>query len=413
MKKIFYAFAFVILILGFFYFHVNNISFDQSKIKNLKVSDETNQIVFVLANKFGKAKLFFCEKNDEGEWNEKINSYAFVGKAGIGQASEGSMKTPKGAYNFTHAFGISENPGIKSFDYVKVDKDYYWVDDVNSAYYNKFVCTKDKNIVKDWNSAEHIIDYPEAYKYVLAFDYNKECVRHVMDNSYDPKKQEINFSYVDGNFSPIKEAYKTIFSSKEYIVGNLEQIFPFINIKIQRNEYCVIWRDPNFSETPVYNDNYDKIFKKFLKQRKDYVEQYAKFNIYPCIDSDEALELVKKKKYNKIILMSNVGTDFGGKKFVDKARLIIGNDVIALFLAYKIEHITWIKDYKNALFSNDSSFYEQYLECFTNDEETTKQNILTLKNSIQDFYKVKFNFDDKFLEYPSFIEFGKYSELSF
>jgi hypothetical protein len=243
--------------------------------------------------------------------------------------------------------------------------------------------------------------------------YNKECVRHVMDNSYDPKKQEINFSYVDGNFSPIKEAYKTKFSSKEYIVGNLEQIFPFINIKIQRNEYCVIWRDPNFSETPVYNDNYDKIFKQFLKQRKDYVEQYAKFNIYPCIDSDEALELVKKKKYNKIILMSNVGTDFGGKKFVDKARLIIGNDVIALFLAYKIEHITWIKDYKNALFSNDSSFYEQYLECFTNDEETTKQNILTLKNSIQDFYKVKFNFDDKFLEYPSFIEFGKYSELSF
>lgn len=176
MKKIFHASAFIILILGFFYFYVNNVSFDQSKIKNLKVSDETNQIIFVLANKFGKAKLFFCEKNNEGEWNEKINSYAFVGKEGIGQASEGSMKTPKGAYNFTHAFGISENPGIKSFGYIKVDEDYYWVDDVNSAYYNKFVCTKDKNIVKDWNSAEHIIDYPEAYKYVLAFDYNKDCV---------------------------------------------------------------------------------------------------------------------------------------------------------------------------------------------------------------------------------------------
>ena len=176
MKKIFYASAFIILILGFFYFYVNNVAFDQSKIKNLKVSDNTNQIIFVLANRFGKAKLFFCEKNNKGEWNEKINSYAFVGKEGIAQASEGSMKTPKGAYNFTHAFGISENPGIKSFDYIKVDTDYYWVDDVNSAYYNKFVCMKDKNIVKDWNSAEHIIDYPEAYKYVLAFDYNKECV---------------------------------------------------------------------------------------------------------------------------------------------------------------------------------------------------------------------------------------------
>ena len=33
--------------------------------------------------------------------------------------------------------------------------------------------------------------------------------------------------------------------------------------------------------------------------------------------------LVKKKKHNKIILISNVGTDFGGRDFVDAARKII------------------------------------------------------------------------------------------
>lgn len=176
MKKIFYLLAILILISGCFYFYANNVSFDSREIKNLKVSHETDQIIFVLVNKFGKAKLFFCEKDNKGEWIEKINSYAFVGKEGVGNASEGSMKTPKGAYNFTHAFGIEKNPGIKYFDYVKVNENYYWVDDVDSAYYNKFVCTEDKNIVKDWDSAEHIVDYPEAYKYVLAFDYNKECV---------------------------------------------------------------------------------------------------------------------------------------------------------------------------------------------------------------------------------------------
>ena len=40
------------------------------------------------------------------------------------------------------------------------------------------------------------------------------------------------------------------------------------------------------------------------------------------------------KKYNKIILLSNIGQDLGGKKFVDEARKIIKNDVIVLFSAY-------------------------------------------------------------------------------
>ena len=57
-----------------------------------------------------------------------------------------------------------------------------------------------------------------------------------------------------------------------------------------------------------------------------------------------------------------MGSDLGGKKFIDEARRIIGNDVIALFLAYNKEYLKWIKDYKNALFSNDPNFYEEYLK---------------------------------------------------
>ena len=81
-----------------------------------------------------------------------------------------------------------------------------------------------------------------------------------------------------------------------------------------------------------------------------YIEQFAEYNIYPCETTNETLELVKRKKYNKIILISNIGTDLGGKKFKDEARKIIGNDVIALFLAYKIGHLNWVKNYKNAFF---------------------------------------------------------------
>ena len=82
----------------------------------------------------------------------------------------------------------------------------------------------------------------------------------------------------------------------------------------------------------------------------------AKYNIYPCETSEEALELVNRKKYNKIILISNVGSDMGGKKFIDKAREIIGNDVIVLFLAYNTDHLNWIKNIKMLYFRMSLNF---------------------------------------------------------
>ena len=130
-----------------------------------------------------------------------------------------------------------------------------------------------------------------------------------------------------------------------------------------------------------------------------YIEQFAEYNIYPCETNNEALELVKRKKYNKIILISNIGTDLGGKKFIDEARKIIGNDVIALFLAYNIGHLNWITKYKNALFSNEPDFYERYINCFNdeyNGDREKANKILELKQTIENYYKVKFNFDYKF-----------------
>ena len=199
----------------------------------------------------------------------------------------------------------------------------------------------------------------------------------------------------------------------------MDQICPFISVKLQRQEYCVIWRDPNFSSKPVYRDKYDEIFKKFLKERIKYIEQIAKYNIYPCETSEEALNLIRRKKYNKIILISNVGTDLSGKKFVSEARKIIGNDVIALFMAYNISHLDWIKDYKNAIFSNEPKFYEEYLKCFEDyNPIAVKKNIDVLIEAMEKHYKVKFNFEDKllnfrYLYFPYYKNSGEYSDLTF
>jgi len=244
--------------------------------------------------------------------------------------------------------------------------------------------------------------------------YNKNGFRQVKDYKYTPKKNEINFAYAKEDFSTIKESPdKTKFFGTEYVIWDLNQICPFIGAKLKRKEFCVIWRDNNFSSKPVYNNQFDAIFKDFLKERLKYIKQFAEFNIYPCETTNEALELIRKKKYNKIILISNVGTDLGGKKFVDEARKIIGNDVIALFLAYNIKHLDWIKNYKNALFSNKPNFYEEYLNCFNDEFYNKKYKILELKETIENHYKVKFNFDYKFLDYPKYKDSGSFSELTF
>ena len=243
--------------------------------------------------------------------------------------------------------------------------------------------------------------------------YNNSTIKRVTDNNNSPKKNEANVALVDGKMKSIANVDKSRFYSREYILGDKSQILPFIQIKVKRNEYCVIWRDVNFKSEDVYGDKYDKIFKDFLKERLDYISRYAKFNIYPCKDTKEALALVEKKKFNKIILMSNVGSDYGGRDFVDKARKIIGSDVICLFLAYMEEHLEWIVNYKNSLFSNDTEFYEQYLECFTDDIETTKKNVLALKNSIEDYYSVKFKIENDFLDFPQFKNDGEFSDLKF
>ena len=94
---------------------------------------------------------------------------------------EGGKKTPKGLYNLGVAFGIF-NLNI-NYPYIKIDDGSYWVDDYKSKYYNCFV-EVGGNInnfgydyiysinEKDFESAEHLIDYIKAYEYGVFIEYN-------------------------------------------------------------------------------------------------------------------------------------------------------------------------------------------------------------------------------------------------
>jgi len=261
---------------------------------------------------------------------------------------------------------------------------------------------------KNMNKIPAIGDIFTAIASVVYYDKNGFLKVKDYKTRIKPGKNQINFAYAGAGSETIVDPKPNQFVGTEYVVWELSQICPFISVKFKRDEYCVIWRDDNFSEKPVFGNEFDSVFKNFLKERITYIKQEAKYNVYPCSTTEEALKIVKRKKYNKIILLSNVGPNYGGKQFVDAARKIIQSNVIVLFLSYSKQHLEWIKNYKNAIFSNDSKFYEEYLDKYGNFLE-----MRGLISNLENHYNVHFNFDDDFLKFPLFKDNGKYSDLTF
>ena len=62
------------------------------------------------------------------------------------------------------------NKKYNSIVYIKISKNLYWIDDINSKYYNQLVdITK---IKKDWNSAENLLENKQPYEYAIEIKTN-------------------------------------------------------------------------------------------------------------------------------------------------------------------------------------------------------------------------------------------------
>lgn len=142
-------------------------------VSNLSCSENYDQLIIVSADG-SNAVVTMHEINSDGIWEEILHTAGYVGKNGVGKASENDTRTPAGDYTLGIAFGVNPNPGT-TMDYIQTDDSYYWVDDPSSLYYNCFVSANDIS-PDNWNSAEHITDYPDTYAYVLSIDYNTDCI---------------------------------------------------------------------------------------------------------------------------------------------------------------------------------------------------------------------------------------------
>ena len=143
-----------------------------SWVVDMDVAETASQVIVVAADG-SNATVSMHIKEEDGIWTEILSTDGKIGRNGIDKTKEGDGKTPTGVYHFMFGFGNMPDPGC-GLSYTQVDDSYYWVDDSDSAYYNQFVTTNE--VTKDWNSAEHIVSVKNSYNYVLALDYNVDCV---------------------------------------------------------------------------------------------------------------------------------------------------------------------------------------------------------------------------------------------
>ena len=141
-------------------------------MRKLKISSDINKFVYIIGTGGSDCNVLFYTKDDNGKWQLKFSTDGDCGAKGItNNKKEGDRKTPAGLYSFSLAFGIKPDPGAL-LEYRQVTKYDYWIDDLDSAYYNTWVNSKD--IPGDYQS-EHLIDHSPQYNYVLNIDYNPSC----------------------------------------------------------------------------------------------------------------------------------------------------------------------------------------------------------------------------------------------
>jgi D-alanyl-D-alanine dipeptidase/L,D-peptidoglycan transpeptidase YkuD (ErfK/YbiS/YcfS/YnhG family) len=126
------------------------------------------------AGESGNVAVIRAYRKVGDDWTLRFETSGYLGKNGVSSDKrEGDGKTPSGVYTFGRAFGVADDPGSVK-PYTKVTGNDLWVDDPQSAHYNRWAGENAPDA--DWESAERLIKFPKAYKYAIAINYNTDPV---------------------------------------------------------------------------------------------------------------------------------------------------------------------------------------------------------------------------------------------
>ena len=97
------------------------------------------------------------------------------------------------------------------------------------------------------------------------------------------------------------------FIGNEFLINDKNQILPLYAVILKSVEYLVIQRDINVNEKNP-NDYDIKVFnkmKEFHRKIKKIISNKLNSKVYYTITIDKALYFINRKKYNKIIFVTN------------------------------------------------------------------------------------------------------------
>ena len=133
-----------------------------------------NQVVTVVAaSPAATTATLTAWQRIRGIWFRAYGPFpAFVGKDGVGQASETTSHTPQGVWTLTEAFGIQAGNGTR-LPYRRVDTSDWWVSDTTSPYYNTHYRCTPGTCPFNVGAGEDLGRAGTAYNHATVIDYNR------------------------------------------------------------------------------------------------------------------------------------------------------------------------------------------------------------------------------------------------
>ena len=264
--------------------------------------------------------------------------------------------------------------------------------------YAGFYAHEDEDEFNKYKNHHKIRKVNETFNIVASqvfYDESKFENCYIMKDS-TIQEQGIRYVHVNAEGRPLSQSqtrengYKR-FIGTEFVIPSEKQIFPLYSITIKRNEYYCLWKDYHFTHQTSFTEHALHV--------KNIAKQLLGINMYGVGEFEDAITIIKRKKYNKVILLSNVGNNIDQtKEFIKEIRNILRFNVIVLFFTASISHLNWIKDFPNALFTTKDDFFKEYILNFN---ETGLNN---LKHKIEENYGQKLNNFHADLSYPLFNE---------
>ena len=292
----------------------------------------------------------------------------------------------------------------------------YFTDSLDYVtFYSRNECRKNFSSIPKVNKAFSFIASEIFYdKNEFETEYN--CIK----KNEKVKMNGIRHAKVNGRgfiLCKEKEEDKTKFIANEFLVSHSEQILPMYAISIKRCEYLIIWRDYNFDSNKLkkYGKKLSIKIQKFNEEIRLFSSREVDSKVYYVKNSEEGIDLIKRKKFNKIILITNGKND--ANIFIDEARKIIGCNCITLVSSYcPSDHLEWVSQKPNTLISNKKEFHERFIKSIIT---FNLNEIIELKKDIENYYGKNYpdfklnNFDFSLPIYPHFKNFGEFLDLKF